>query len=581
MENDTVLSKIIKDVIEAYPDDANHHLLHFFTKVSKESHDQAFNNDKEIFMECWSRCNLKAKAFGGRVKVNGPSFSRDLVGELIRSSKDASTIIDMVDFYSKNCAIEKADSISSRAVTSTKDILLAALHDSYQLSPNDGSAGDYRLDESVMAQKQRIRGGKRTWMLSDRSIQNQYGSYRPLSLHFLGSPNCIYGQMELKQTKRVSRDDGLDLPQSLNSETLHITGIRIESKRGAAISQQRAWATYHFLCDATAGCGSSSIFPNPAGIDNSPSEISGENEIIFTYESNYVQPISEIFGTHFAAFLRKHPHVILIWCKQLAALMSALLLDDVNVVHKPHRNDLYVRKDGLLALGNIAISKVVGESSEILDAKRISVENFVSSFLSSSLCLSRNHAVDMRSRADVGSDGEETIGIVEGCVINISFANGSRDMLRISLDSSDEHELVRDEGCVSVTISDQSDVAVVSASSHALAVRTVKTGQLLLTATLTSATVSGPCVETSRRLRIMVTRPIPVQSVEIIELISLLEETYSTSSAVFRSARCLQPSEHRPCISAEERLFLSQEWETLSRMRPHHSTGRLHNNGAD
>lgn len=578
MESDTVLTKIIRDVVGAYPDDANCYLLQFFTHVSNESHDQASIDDKEIFMECWSRCNLKAKAFGGKGMAKSLSFRRDLVGQLIRSSKDASAIIDMVNFYSKNYAIEKAGTNPSRTIDCIKDLLLAALHESYQFSPKVGSAGDSCLDESVMAQKQRIRGGKRTWIVSDRSIQNQYGSYRPLSLHYLGSPSCIYGKMELKQTRRVSRDGSHDLPLNFlqNSETLQITGIRIESGRGAAICQQRAWAIYKFLCDATAVCGCSSIFPNPAGIDTSPSEISGENQVIFTYESCPIQPISKMFGPHFAAFLRKHPHVILMWCKQLVALMSALLHNDINVIHELRLKDVYVRKDGLLALGNIAVSISICESSEILDAKRISVENFVSSFLSSSLCLSRNHEMEMLSRVDVGADVDETVGIEEGCVICIIFMDGPRNALKVSLGCSDEHELVRDEGCVSVTISDECEVAAVSASSHALLVQTIKTGHLLLTATAMRGSF-----ETSRRLRIVVTRPVPVQSVEIIELISLLEETYSTIRAVFRCARCLQPSGRLPCVSAEERLLLSQEWEAVSLMRPEHSLDRIHNNGPD
>lgn len=581
MESNTVLSKIIKDVIDAYPDDANHQLLHFFSQVSNGTHDQASADDKEIFMECWGRCILKAKAFGGRGKTSSIAFRSDLLTELIRSSKDASTIIDLIDIYSKNCAIERINSSTLRVISSTGVQLLAALEDSYRWPQTESGTGDFCHDEFVMAQKQRIRGGKQTWIISDKSIENQFSSYCPVNNHFLGILNCIHGHMELKQTKRISKDGVQDLlPKSfLTSETLYIIGVRIENKRGAVIHQQRAWAIYRFLSDATAVCGCCSIFPYPAGVDKSPFEVSGEGEVMFTYECHGMQPISKMLDGHFAVFLRKHPHVILMWCRQLSTLLSTLLQNDVNVIHRPHLKDLYVRKDGLLALGNVAVSKTLGESS-VCEGIRISVEKFVSSFLSSSLCLSRGHEVDMRSKVGVESNGEETVVIVEGCILRINFTYGPQNALKISLDLDDKHEVVRDEGCVSVTIFDESNVAVVDASSHVLCMRAVNTGQVLLTATRMH--VAGSSVETPRRLRIVVIRPPPVESVQVIELASLLEETYSTNRAVFRVAKCLQrPVGHSPCVSAEERHLLSRQWEPMSNMRPQHSLGRLRSNGPD
>ena len=88
----TVLARIISDAIHAYPTDANHQILAFVAGVSDNSDIEIMRRDKDIFMESWSKCVLKSKAFGSREPFNPIAFRQDLITEFTHGDKDASKL---------------------------------------------------------------------------------------------------------------------------------------------------------------------------------------------------------------------------------------------------------------------------------------------------------------------------------------------------------------------------------------------------------------------------------------------------------------------------------------------------------
>ena len=606
MSDSTALITILNEAIAAYPTDANRHILEFISRVA-DNDENDMSRDREVFLEAWNRCVLKSKAFGAKEAKNPTAFCRDVILELTYSSSDASKLSDSLKAFSKEDSATKADSKSLRTMSSIGRGLLAALNESYSCLTSDDNEPCF--DEAIMAHRQRIRGAKRSWT-SGKKSQSSHPSYCPLSESFLGSPEFIYGHVELKQGKSITPSNAQGNTSSRNAlppQTLSIIGVKIPNKRGAAINQARAWAAYNFLSEVTAVSGSFGLFPSTLGVDKLPgpplSAVTGTGEVVFVYESHASQPISPLFGMRLAAFLRQYPTVVLAWCRQLSAAVESLLRPDVTVLQPILLNDLFIRSNGLLMLGNVAVIKEerpsagdVSDGSDIRDNQRARdrILDFAASVLTSSLCLSRRHTVTLCGDSETEgndrygvSEGEEdaqVISIVEGCKLELSFTDSNAAPKRVvykALGGDFSNGELREDavvidlfdelGAADVTVSDVTASASIPSTS-VLKLRAVRPGHLLIRGTVRSTNNRGNSSSSSSSsgssgsgdrsgsgggggntggdviassglscdLRVVVVRATPVPSVDLIELCALLEASYSTHRHVFRNAKCFQ-----------------------------------------
>jgi hypothetical protein len=164
MEDDmTVLARIISDAIHAYPTDANHQILAFVAGVSDNNDIEIVRRDKDIFMESWSKCVLKSKAFGSREQFNPVAFRQDLIMELTHGNKDASKLNDMSKMFLRD-STTGANSKSLHAMSYIGNRLLVALDNSYHHDSHSSNESNIIChDSAIMFQRQRFRGAKFNW----------------------------------------------------------------------------------------------------------------------------------------------------------------------------------------------------------------------------------------------------------------------------------------------------------------------------------------------------------------------------------------------------------------------------------
>jgi hypothetical protein len=608
MEDDmTVLARIVSDAIHAYPTDANHQILAFVAGVPDKNDIEIMRRDKDTFMESWSKCVLKAKAFGSREPFNPVAFRQDLIMELTHGNKDASKLNDMSKMFLRD-STSRADSKSLHAMSYIGSRLLAALDDSYHYDSHSSNKSKIiSHDSAIMFQRQRFRGAKFNWSTKGKTPTKSSSAFCPLSQPFLGSPLLLYGWMELRQAKNVAVGvSPVDiLSQSpLTPQTLSVVGIKLESKRGAQLSQSRAWTVYNFLCGASAACGSSCIFPHPVGVNTERptgiAKLGDDVPLIFAFECAEMRPLSPILGMRLAVLLGQYPHVLLMWCRQLSAAIHHIESTHISIVDALKLTDLFVRDDGLLCLGNIAVVEERDPDDSGPIKGKTDITNFAASILTSTLCLSRRQIVNVsadRLVSHIEDDLEEienVISVFEGCTLDLVFVDSRQEPLRIVLEGRHEKGRGRgDEGDrglqeafngeVSVSVHDESAVAAVSTHTggSTLAVKGTRVGNLLLEVTSQpppssssgSSSKYGHHSNLRLLMRIVVLRCTPVRSMEFIELSSLLEISHTRSSSAFRNARCFRDGIRGPGsdvkgggISDEEMTTLAVDWREVSQM---------------
>ena len=147
--------------------------------------------------------------------------------------------------------------------------------------------------------------------------------------------------------------------------------------------------------------------------------------------------LHSLIGRPLACALRKNPHFIVKWCLQLGNAyrdLSRLRTYDLNV---PTIEDVFVREDGSLILGNISViyhssSLYMRDSMREGDqSKQSCFLRFLCSVLSSALDTSRRVEVDLpgcHRHPEVSADPPETIdlNIAEGNELLLTLNTGSQ-----------------------------------------------------------------------------------------------------------------------------------------------------------
>ena len=591
MSDGSTLTYIVNEAIAAYPNDANKHILEFLDNATNGKDTNVSSMEKEAFIEAWNQCILKSKAFGVRSAIDPVAFCKDLILELTYSCEDAVKLSHLLQIFSTEDFDLNLDSKSLHTMSNIGRGLLSALNESYcNEQPLKNSLS---FDEAIMAQRLRHRGAKCSWDVNSKKPLMSSTSYQPLSECLLGPLEFIYGRMLLKQKKLATSVDEFRCAPSqllLSPDALSIVGVKFTERRGMITSQARAWGVHHFLTEAAATSGNICIFPSTLGTERRTA--SPNAEIVFMYEHHCLKLLVPLFGAHLAQFLRERPTIIMAWCLQLSAAIEILSRPDVSVLQHFMLSDLYVRDDGLLALGNIAVVKREQSSSRSEDQKKSErIISFISSILRSSLCLSRQHTVGLRvdrrylykgsTGREAAAVDEEVISIVEGCTLNLNFTASLRTPLQIILRDSGGESLIGQGSGDSVTIDhfDDSGVAnlTIDASMRVLKLTALRTGYFMLRASVHEVFDEDVCkeaeschprtplqVQSSRDVRVEVIPATSILSVSLMELIALLEISYTGHEDTFLTAQCFQNGlrgmRNSNQLSEEEARALATAW---------------------
>ena len=582
MSSRSTLSHIIIEAIDAYPDDANDHILEFFSRAANVKNSCITSTEKESFFKAWNRCILKSKAFGVKSATDPAAFCEDFITELTYSCEDSSKLSGLLKEFSAEYFAVDSHSKSLHTMSNIGRGLISALNESYHHTEQlDGSSS---FDEAILAQRQRNRGAKFSIDVSGKKSLLLLTSYRPLSQTLLGSVEHVYGHMVSKQKHSTPASAGSSSYKSEGPpDDLAIVGVKLTDSRGIITYQARAWAIYNFLYEAAAKGGNVCIFPSPQGIEKCASV--NNIDTIFLYEQLSPKPVVPLFGIHLAHFLRNYPTIIQAWCLQLSVAIDIVMRPDVTILQYFKLSDLYVRDNGLLALGNIAVIKQNSARGEDRK-KRERVVDFISSILRSCLCLSRQHTVDLRVNSRevcTGSEdmdgNEEVISVVEGCTLDLSFTANSTSLLHIVRKEEGCKDLVRQTsgdtavivmtsnmGAVETTIDSSKKIlklAAISAGSLQLRVSVCGVSNLVNSMQINSNYDFSPS-QLSRDIRIVVVKATPILSVDLIELIALLEVSSIGRKEAYLTAQCFQQRgiglagyNH---LSEEERRVLAKDW---------------------
>ena len=580
MSSRSTLSYIIIEAIAAYPDDANNHVLEFLRRAAKEKDSYITSTEKEVFFKAWNRCILKSKAFGVKSATDPAAFCDDFIMELTNSCEVSSKMAGLLKEFSTENFTRDSYSKSLHTMSNIGRGLLSALNESYRYA--DQLDGFSSFDEAMLAQRQRNRGAKFSMDANSKKPLLLLSPYRPLSQTLLGSMEHVYGHMLLKHRHSTPSPAELSSYKSeFLPDDLPIVGVKLTDRRGIITYQDRAWAIYYFLYEAAAIGGNVCIFPSPQGI----TKLASVNNIdtIFLYEQLSPKPIVPLFGTHLAHFLRNYPTIIQAWCHQLSVAIDIILRPDVTILQHFVLSDLYVLDNGLLALGNIAIVK---QNCPRGEKKRERVVDFFSSILRSCLCLSRQHTVDLRDNSrEVHKDSEdmdgnkEVISVMEGCTLDLTFTATSTSLLYITRTEEGGRDFITQmsEDTAIIDISNNLGVVdvTVDASNKILKLTAISEGSLPLRVSVcgvsnsvTSMEVSSSynCLpsQSSRDIRIEVVKAMPVLSVDLIELIALLELSFTGSKESYLAAQCFQRRGVGPArsnyLSEESRRVLANDW---------------------
>ena len=556
----SALIQLLEESLAAYnPNDANYQVLDYFMSkpaggatTSSSSSAMEFSSvtrERNAWSEAWTKSVLKSQAFASRKKENnqpqnqaenkpGPTFVEDFVQEMSKNNKDIAKLSDLSQKLMKTeTAVDLVASGSRTAMLTLGAELLVASEETFGNSAaNDQDDGGFTCDDyALMLARHTFKGAKKTWAnrkaTKTSSNNNSLGStasFMPFSPSFIPLSEVVHGFMDLKQQQHPhapssssSRSTKTGTTGVLTPASLTIVGVKVAANQPSG--QMRGWSSYGFLSAASVVMPSRSrcplnIFPQPVAVDRVAS-----GDLMFVFESQVVSPVFPFVGPAFARSLRKHPVLLLAWCRQFAAATVACSMHGVCFARNMQITDLFIREHGLLSLLHLSVSKDVSEDSErhIVgeNTGRTAMIAFVAHALTVMLALSRRHDAIMK-HATINETGEgvqkkplkdeasftlvdgssvsrgdvEVVTITQGCSLDIAFCSPTGGdarrrvvMRRIGDKSSAATDNDADDEVVYVDIADDANVALFGINGQTdvysvLRVTGMRPGDLLLSA---------------------------------------------------------------------------------------------------
>jgi hypothetical protein len=403
----SILHRIIKDSLIAFPNDAHHQVLQYLT-------DAGLDEPSALkFRQAWSKVVLGAQAFGraSKQKVDPVLFSTDLIRELSYSDENVLKIINAAESCLKLDHHRNTLLASAKTKVKTEDIrnprdgiasldainylgsdLAKTLASIFANSANNASAmkqeedikqenGQVSLFESIGLFRKSLRGTRIAW--SNSILPPAAGAYSPMDARAHGFPDYMRGRLDMQL-----RSDRHDLNVYMTTDEL--MGVVVSNKQ--AIHQERAWSAYLSTNELLSSQGLN-IFPLPVGILRESANLA----TTFVFESAAgAELLCGLQGPALSTYLRRMPLVPHRWCAQLAAAYHALLGCSGSLM-KPieFEKDVYIRENGLLLIGHVVFDSVAPRSKPAAQFQHYahSFLRLACDVLEKCLCLSRQEPV--------------------------------------------------------------------------------------------------------------------------------------------------------------------------------------------
>eukprot|EP01034_Spumella_vulgaris_P021309 gene21309-27339_t len=572
----SILKRLIKEAIVAFPSDAHLKVLEFFEGIDGLDEERAL-----LLRQCWSKVLLGTQAFGRKTQsggiVNPDLFADELIRELSYADKEVSRLISLSTHY--------ANSSVSSSVSTTPDNARDILKDLQQFNTIDrqltattvgifspqvalsGLTTDDRnlhIETSIVLFRNSLKGTK----LAFKANKSVASAVNPLNCRLMGQPDILAGSLVLPKATANEHSTHRELPLFLS--TTELIGVRVTSAQPS--TQDLAWSTYRSLNDLLV-CQSLAMFPLPVGAQRD-GPLPGST--VFAFEALSARPLSALLGPVMSTYLRKHPSVVLLWCGQLVSAYRALRDSCCGrLISGGNLSDVCVRENGMLLLSNVAFSDSASD-----DGRKVAVDSFLDTavhLLSSALCLSRCEEVVLRSASELVSSGDGdsqrlvndvTVSVVAGSTLELIVMGHHCSSVRVlaqqqqrqeedlQLDPSELSVRVESAGSATAVVShnpSSSAVFVLARSplaNDSVFVHTSSSGVVTLTlSALNDPAAShgdvsseehmfsaGPAVLSSNRgrsqssrvsvctVRVVIVPRYPVPSVALLELVGYLEE---------------------------------------------------------
>jgi hypothetical protein len=115
------------------------------------------------------------------------------------------------------------------------------------------------------------------------------------------------------------------------------------------------WEAYGFLNEVNASNGC--LFPLALGVQRECGLVGdSQSSLLFILECPDAISLNSLLGSSLAKALRNNGDIVAVWCKQLAEARSYMMQSKCYQLHSPTLEDVFVRENGTLIMGNVHVS---------------------------------------------------------------------------------------------------------------------------------------------------------------------------------------------------------------------------------
>ena len=611
------LYHVVEKSISSGPEDAHIRVFNFLSAAG------ATEDEKKLIQQAWTRVSMASEAFG-KNKSSGPDptlFSTELIKELSAEKKDLNKLEEMITSFQALLAARETNAKSKKRDTSSSKI--SSIHDLKKTGgvlanltsmtkvgkdvnaaqvaayPSSGTIGDSATsgsadsEESILSHRRSARTAK--FIVHGRKPAAASPLYSPLCARSLGGAELVHGDAQYKHSIALSARE-----KAAKGSAAPIAVMKITSKQ--PVLQSRAFVSYQCLHEVIpAGDPRWRMFPVPLGCQRN-AEQAGPSLV---FEQPLCRPLHPLLGSALSVYLRKYPSVALAWCAQMGATMRAFRnCVSGRPMRLPTVQDVFIGDDGHLKVGNAIFEECdYGGDDNSGNSTDIDMTAFFREVLTSSLSLSRSmkcalkpslngaydheeedtgdnedndeNAVENKAARRVDAE-EQVLSIAQGNELELHFTGHKCHGMHI-MNIGDETK-ASNRAKLQVHVYGEDATASLESTSGdsvdtTLKVTARKPGNLLVRIVAQADTGSSSSNKSSTGgegksnihflaldLRIVVVPEFPVQSPELLEVISHLQASHITgNNDMFMSAHAIRLIDTDTGESAPDMMVLHDE----------------------
>lgn len=534
----SIIVNIIQEALLADPEHAQLIVQEYF-----QSNDM--NKDYlDIFQRCWSKTLLGYESFRTRdqreqnkqknyLSAHAHQFAVDFVDELIKHDKDLqimrNTILDHQNEVMAMMKVSSQRHDNSTDIVSTQRIEYhQQFKQNLEISFEKMKIDDYSLYIDYHDQIRQwkfqhalhLRSHLQNYRISMKETSTITSTYNPLHKRYYKQTDQKMAELHLKASNTTREVMAMILSFSL------AIGISIAY---SPEHDRRIWTTYQALSEVM-------IYPPlnilPIPIQNQIDSITSTR--VFMFDCPSTRNLAEISSPVLAICLKKNPLLLLTWIYQMQATRLAFITSPYQLLGQLTYQDTFIRDDGRLLIGNIALTSKDEGSKPSCDV----FDNWAYDTLTHALCVSRHEKLCFYRLRDIDEKKHRQVismAIMEGHELALKLPdhlNGRKIIIPsssseaissstyisvtvVSVDSSPQMETYKSTSRVSA----ESIELLVDAASSAIMLKASKATTISLTI---SSIVNGEEDEICQ-LHVSVIPYYAIRSGEVAEMLAALK----------------------------------------------------------